>query len=175
MQFSLLCNNSRMRELFLLFFCIISTLSFPIDTFIDDTQNEIIGRALEERSEPISYTIELTPYFNGETDKEFTFDGIVNLRFRVNEDGRTSLKLNSRKLTYKVLPTIEDQAPVPEPIQVINNLEELNAGDDVIEFKFDKTLKRDGEYSIKFEYTGLLEDDMSGFYRSSYKQDDETM
>lgn len=164
-----------MAKVIYLLALIIPIFSYPTDVDIKPIV-AIKPIALEEKSEPIAYTIELTPYFADEGVKSFTFDGIVTLRFKVNEVGRTSLKLNSNKITYTRIPIVTDlDATNPEIVVVTNSLASLLDTNGVIEFNFDQTLKNGGEYEIKFEYTGLLEDDMSGFYRSSYNEDDKTM
>lgn len=126
---------------------------------------------LNEAVVPLSYYIELTPYFDNEGAKTFKFDGIVTLHFLATQSKQNSLKLNSNKLSYKAVPIVEDLNQNPVEIKVTNLLDALIDENGLIEFKFDSELRVGGEYSITFHYEGSLETDMSGFYRSSYKDE----
>lgn len=126
---------------------------------------------IDEDFDPISYTIELTPYFDNEGDKSFTFDGHVILTFHVNNDGLSSLRLNSYAIFYGELPTIRDLSATPATITVTN----INYEVQIVEFVFDQNLVSGRDYEISIVYTGVLTDEMTGFYRSSYEELGETV
>lgn len=123
---------------------------------------------------PINYVIELTPYINTGDEKNFTFDGKSEIDLQVKENNITTItfhakniKLNSVNLMYgeKLEPQIKE--------------------DTLLEFKEDKhkdfiivslpnpinTTTKNVKLSLN--YTGVLNDELRGFYRSSYKKGNE--
>lgn len=114
-------------------------------------------RLLPQKIRILRYAVTLTPYFSG--INAFTFDGEVTIMAEVDEDNVLELKLHAKMLNFK---------------SVMHGLEELeiNLIDDKYDFwiiKF-KTPPAKGRFEINIKYTGVLGDDMHGFYRSSYEE-----
>lgn len=150
--------------------------NYPI-TF--DTNNEVlfddakakIAYQLPTTVKPKNYALQLKPYFVDDANqKDFTFDGEVKISFALQQDVE-SITFHSRNLTFTgkniKLKKGEEQIPV---ILKEENKEDLEKDFKVITTPNKEFLKGD-DYLLTISYTGILHDDMRGFYRSSYKND----
>jgi aminopeptidase 2 len=117
---------------------------------------------LPKTVKPISYEVKLKPNF-----ENFTFEGDVKITVQVLEDTSTII-LHSNKQDIRNIIVVKDTVQQntsegnydPEKhFLIINNQQNFTA---------------DTEYDIYINFTGILSDDMSGFYRSSYTIDGET-
>ncbi|XP_034661661.1 membrane alanyl aminopeptidase isoform X1 [Drosophila subobscura] len=126
---------------------------------------------LSESINPVSYNITLRPYLLVDDTKRFTFDGEVWIEVIPNVATR-SVYLHSKNLTYSVSeywakPT---GVAVPTPVK-FNAINETNYDTDIVMLSTVDILAVGQAYILHFVYTGLMEDDMHGFYRSSYVDD----
>ncbi|EFA77599.1 hypothetical protein PPL_12205 [Heterostelium album PN500] len=109
---------------------------------------------------PHLYELHLTPNFN-----DFTFSGFVDISIRVLQPTKTII-LHSIDLVLQSADIVSEQSAVsieyytPEQVAIINFKDELQPSD-----SNNKVL------SIRF--TGILNDKLNGFYRSSYQADGE--
>ncbi|EFA77597.1 puromycin-sensitive aminopeptidase-like protein [Heterostelium album PN500] len=109
---------------------------------------------------PHLYDLHLTPNFN-----DFTFSGFVDISIRVLQPTKT-IVIHSIDLVLQSAGIVSEQSAVsieyytPEQVAIINFKDELQPSD-----SNNKVL------SIRF--TGILNDKLKGFYRSSYKVDGE--
>lgn len=160
--------------------CIIGVLLFIADVSFS-APAEVITAELKKPNyrlntdvEPIVYTIEVTPYFDGK--KVFTFDGTVEIQLKTREKNVDEIVLHIEDLDIK-RKTLTKKPGFYAPFPF--NLENLSIKGD----KYDKTtskytiqltkpLVRDEVYTLTFEYVGNLQSDMHGFYRSSYLGED---
>ncbi|XP_069669083.1 aminopeptidase N-like isoform X2 [Periplaneta americana] len=111
---------------------------------------------------PTHYKLKLTPYFE---ERNFTFDGEVEITVNATTEA------NSITLHYDDMEIIGD--PVVESLNGLQDLEVVNTTyDNVTQFfriELDENLEVGNEYVIKIRYVGNLnDDDMAGFYKSSY-------
>lgn len=114
---------------------------------------------------PSHYDIELTPYFEDEgTHKAFTFDGISVMTFRVSKPGVTSIVLHKFKIdiTSWFLKLASNSADVSHGEATYD--EETHK----LTIPVTQPLAEGTDYMLTFNYVGLLDDDMRGFYRSYY-------
>lgn len=106
---------------------------------------------------PTDYLVVLEPIFDN-----FTFNGYVEIAVNVNE-ATDNITLHAAEITFL-------QTDVFNASDNITKI--LNETDDSVrEFRiihFEKTLAP-GNYTIKISYTGILNNRLRGFYRSSYK------
>eukprot|EP00099_Drosophila_melanogaster_P028720 NP_732654.1 uncharacterized protein Dmel_CG31198 [Drosophila melanogaster] len=128
---------------------------------------------LAEHITPVNYNITLRPYLL-ETDgnKRFTFDGEVWIEVISNQT-TNDIYLHSKNLTYSVReywqkPTTEVANPTVIQISATNT---TNYDTDIVKLTASTALTANTTYILHFVYTGLMEDDMHGFYRSSYVDD----
>uniref|UniRef100_A0A8D8DU51 Aminopeptidase n=2 Tax=Culex pipiens TaxID=7175 RepID=A0A8D8DU51_CULPI len=144
-------------------------LAGPLDLLPERVSDEIAPRAeladyrLNENFWPSHYDIELTPYFADEgTHKAFTFDGKAVVTFRTAIAGLTSIKLHAAKLT--IASVFLKQGVVDIPVQIGAWDEETQ----IMTLTVGQALTQNVDYQLIFNYVGLLDDDMHGFYRSYY-------
>jgi aminopeptidase N len=119
---------------------------------------------------PISYDVVIVPYLSGEN---FTFDGDVIIKIKVNENCKnitlhsTMLKIHRNLTTIQKITENENQSVniknqffvEPKQFLVIETEEEL---------------EREQNYTLKISYVGQIRDNLQGFYKSSYKVNNET-
>lgn len=150
-------------------------LAGPIDLLkTSDSVEEISPRAelaeyrLNDDVMPSHYDLTLTPYFEDEdTHQAFTFDGISAMTFRVTKPGVTSIVLHMWKIniTSWFLKLSSDSSDVPHGVESYD--EETHK----LTIPVNQALAENTDYLLIFNYVGLLDDDMHGFYRSYYKVD----
>lgn len=109
---------------------------------------------------PINYKVTLEPNFD-----DFTFSGEETITLKVVEPTST-VTLNTLEIEY---------------LQVKINEEEIDASTyefdeekQRVSFKVSKELQVDDDASLYIKFKGILNDQMAGFYRSSYEEDGKT-
>lgn len=109
---------------------------------------------------PINYNVTLEPNF-----EDFTFEGEETITLKVAESTNT-ITLNTLEIEY---------------LQVKINGEEIDSStyefDDEkqrVSFKATNDLKEGSEAYLYIKFKGILNDQMAGFYRSSYQEDGKT-
>lgn len=112
---------------------------------------------------PIHYDIKLIPYL--EEDK-FTFDGETNVRFNLEKVTQT-LDFHAKELTFDETDTYieseDGQKYKPIVFTYVNATE-------IMTISFEKFMQV-GLYTFHTKFTGIINDELSGFYRSSYTND----
>ncbi|KAH8311145.1 hypothetical protein KR044_004573 [Drosophila immigrans] len=120
---------------------------------------------------PVSYNITLRPYLLESDAKRFTFDGEVFIEI-VPTANTKIISLHSKNLTHTLneywqKPTTTATAPTKLALVVGNH----NYDTDILNLTSTADLVANQAYILHFTYTGLMEDDMHGFYRSYYTND----
>ncbi|KYN33599.1 Aminopeptidase N [Trachymyrmex septentrionalis] len=125
---------------------------------LDISQNDSIDYRLPTNIKPLSYDIMLNPDFNN-----FTFSGIAKIEAVVQNSTNTitlhvgNIKIEKMSLVTYAINSISDVIPT--------------SYDNITE-KFTITLPRillvNMNMTISFSYSGILSDNMIGFYKSSY-------
>ncbi|XP_013106936.1 membrane alanyl aminopeptidase [Stomoxys calcitrans] len=115
---------------------------------------------------PENYNITLRPYLL-ETDpanNRFTFDGELYLTI-VPAEPTNQLVMHTKNLKF----TKREYWSTASPNNVIAlpNVEPDNVTD-IITYTLTTAMAKDQKYVLHFVYTGTMDDDMHGFYRSSY-------
>lgn len=132
---------------------------------------------LPDAVEPLEYSIELTPYFDGE--KAFTFDGIVLIDLKTNQSNVKQIIL------HKSVDMTITNTSIFKKMDVSTYVFRADALIDIKDTNYDNitnklTIQLTNEleintiYVLYFEYNGHLQNDMNGFYRSSYEEDGKT-
>ena len=107
---------------------------------------------------PRHYDLVLEPDF-----EKFTFEGTVTIDLDVAED-TTSIALNSKQLEILTTTVLSDGETISESPEV-----SYDDAKQMTTVRFDKTIPAGKKAQLKQTFTGTLNDDMAGFYRSSYK------
>lgn len=132
----------------------------PIQEISDDYR-------LPKNVVPTNYVIELTPYLDTNDTKEFTFKGhsIIDLEIKQNTKNITfhanNLKLTNINLEY----FIKNKTKKLESIDL-----EINEQKDFVTLILKEELNSTLEsVTLSLNFTGVLNDNLRGFYRSSYQ------
>ncbi|XP_022221219.2 membrane alanyl aminopeptidase [Drosophila obscura] len=136
------------------------------------TLAELADYRLSEQITPVSYNITLRPYLLASDAKRFTFDGEVWIEV-IPKLATKSVHLHSKNLTYSVSeywakPAADGAAPTATKFNAVN-ITDLDT--DIVQLTTVADLALGQAYILHFVYTGLMQDDMHGFYRSSYVDD----
>jgi hypothetical protein len=114
---------------------------------------------LPKTAAPISYEVYLKPDF-----ESFTFEGDVKIRVQVFED-TNSITLHSNRQTIR-------STTVTEKNEII--LANIDTEKHFLAISGQSNFLNGTEYTINIAFTGILSEDMNGFYRSSYTTGNET-
>ncbi|KAK2761286.1 Aminopeptidase 2 mitochondrial [Arachnomyces sp. PD_36] len=130
------------------------------DGVVGSSTNVPHGREiLPANVKPLHYDLTLEPDF-----EKFTYEGSVVIDLDVVED-TTSIALNTLELDIHST-TVTDGSGV-----VVSDKPELtfDADNQTTTVKFEKAIPAGTKAQLKHTFTGYLNDNMAGFYRSSYK------
>ena len=108
---------------------------------------------------PTLYEIYLTPYLK---EKNFTFDGEVRIEMQVLKN-TSSIVLLANELTIKEILVYIDSVHSVNVSRYI-----LNANTHKFTIHLETMLVAGTKVSANIKYSGILNDKMKGFYRSSY-------
>lgn len=155
-------------------FCIIvicfigAILSTPIDEI--EPKQATVNYRLPTNVVPSNYVIEIEPFFTGAN--EFTFSG------------RTTITLRSLTTTNQIV-LHQNQLTINEPLTTLTLASNAGSQTTISGTNWDNVthlytlntatpLAPNIEYRLTFVYTGILSNDMRGFYRSSYVENNVT-
>lgn len=132
---------------------------------------QIVNYRLPTTVVPSNYQIDITPYFTAEAGKEvFTFDGIARVTLRTAENNVNVIELNAVNLIGPYPTLFEALAPT---VTIVVN----SVVDDAVSQKrtitLAQALRPNIDYVLTFMYVGSLNEDMNGFYRSYYTENDQ--
>ncbi|XP_055853626.1 membrane alanyl aminopeptidase-like [Episyrphus balteatus] len=115
---------------------------------------------------PWNYNIVLRPYLQkSDGAKQFTFDGEVYITINTTETNLNTIVMHSKRLTITIRELYETATPATKI--TISKVEPDDVTDKYT-LTLGQALKAKTMYTLHFVYTGLMEDDMHGFYKSSY-------
>jgi hypothetical protein len=155
---------------------LMTTSTHPLieETVSSDIRESNIDYRLPTNVKPIHYKITLDPLIEGPSPREesgpTTFTGEVIITVKVLEETR-SITLHYNDLTIEDVSIKRDGSDTDLPVNHTYNSDtnfwviSLSDEDDDAEGAF----KANEKYVITTHYTGNHQDDMYGFYRSSYK------
>lgn len=165
-----------MNLLFLLIFVIGQLIHFNYA----ENETTTLDYRLNSDVVPINYELELTPYFNNtESDKEpFTFDGSVIITIKPTRPDVREITLHQEELNISHIELTIKTRYMPlfqwSPQQLNINTKSYNNITNKYTIKLNEPLTFGRTYQLFFKYVGKLRTDMHGFYRSSYKEGNET-
>eukprot|EP00730_Choanoeca_flexa_P015746 TRINITY_DN7298_c0_g1_i2.p1 TRINITY_DN7298_c0_g1~~TRINITY_DN7298_c0_g1_i2.p1 ORF type:complete len:872 (+),score=286.73 TRINITY_DN7298_c0_g1_i2:3-2618(+) len=110
---------------------------------------------LPQQLKPVKYDIELKPDL-----VNFTFEGKLSLQVQVAEV-TNHVQLHSREIGYQTA-TFTNNGETQEAVAI-----NFNCKKQIVDFVFDKDFAV-GEGTLVVEYSGILNNQMAGFYRSTY-------
>lgn len=128
---------------------------------------EIVDYRLPTRVVPSNYELIITPYFDGE--KQFTFDGVVRITIRTSQPNVNEIVVHAHDLTIRENMNTLTEAKDPTTIAITNR--SRNAITQKYTLSLATPMKTNIDYVLEFYYSGIMNSEMKGFYRSSYIQD----
>lgn len=111
---------------------------------------------------PDRYYLKLTPYIY---EGNFTFDGECSVIVNVTND-TNKVTFHGVELTFHKIKLFGLAGG--KPITIIQRTEDLPRQFHIL--MLGETLKKGEQYILNFTYTGVLNDNLHGFYRSSYEE-----
>jgi aminopeptidase N len=109
------------------------------------------------------YEIEITPYFEDiGSNAAFTFDGKVVITLSTTWTNVSAIILHASNLDVKSLVLQNGDTTIP------TNPFGHEVDTDKLIIRLDENLEENVNYTLTMQYIGKLEDNLRGFYRSSY-------
>ncbi|OAL06541.1 hypothetical protein IQ06DRAFT_208141 [Phaeosphaeriaceae sp. SRC1lsM3a] len=110
---------------------------------------------------PLHYDLKLEPNF-----EDFTYEGSVVIDLDVNEDS-TSIALNTNELKIH-------STKVTAGDKLVSDSPKVSHNDDTqtTTVSFDQSITKGSKAQLTMTFSGILNDNMAGFYRSSFKAED---
>nr|CAD7410180.1 unnamed protein product [Timema cristinae] len=142
----------------------------PHHAFAREKREAGVNYRLPTSISPISYIVYLVPFH----PEQFKFTGNVTITVNVTEV-TNSVRLHANRLDIGSW-GITNKVVTELPVSVIGAPVTDNSTTTDLHFltlNLSRNLTLGQQYDISFNFTGTLEDDMYGFYRSSYTVDDE--
>lgn len=134
---------------------------------VDKKVNSINDYHLPNNTKPQSYDISLVTNIDR---NDFEFTGSVNINLVVLENS-DEIVLNARQLTIKSVKLVSSIGS--QTIEL--DLFKYNDTTEFLTIPTRKTLNKSSEYKLTIDYIGQLQNDATGFHRSSYKGSKEKM
>lgn len=143
------------------------TLSSPIDEI--EPKQTVPNYRLSDNVIPSNYVIEVEPIFSG---TNFTFNGRAEITFRT-QTTTNDIVLHINELTIDETLTTLTLASSTTTQTVISGFS-WDPVTHLYSLRTASTLVPNIDYRLTLVYTGILSDDMRGFYRSSYVENQTT-
>ena len=152
---------------------IIGVNSAPLENAEDIKKESEILYRLPKTVLPSKYTIELTPHILEEEKSSlehdrFTFKAISSIILKSTENDVKEITLHVNSLKIDEEKTVLHKKGYPNSKIEISS-QKLTVENDKYVIELKEALEKGKEYQLNFDYIGQMENDMHGFYRSSYK------
>lgn len=119
---------------------------------------------------PIFYDVVIVPYLSGEN---FTFDGDVIMKLQVNENCKNITLHSSMLKIHRNLTTLHKITENENHSLKIKNQFFVEPKQFLV-IETEEELEKEQNYFLKISYVGQIRDNLQGFYKSSYKVNNET-
>lgn len=134
--------------------------ALPVDGDSGNDLSAAVNYRLPDNVVPVHYDIELTPYI--EEDK-FTFDGKTLITIDIRRATR-DLSLHALDLTINETATSLISSDIGSYAPVAHNYDNTT---EILTLHFDDELPP-GIYNLSMQFVGILNDELHGFFRTSY-------
>lgn len=149
-------------------------LSIPLSTYQSVSNVELVKNEQDLRLprslKPVSYNINLLPFI---FPSNFTFIGDVNIVFTVSEEcDNITLHATDLQISLVEVFHLNNTQKTEERLKVTGYSTDLERQFFVVKMK--QNFIQGNSYKIFLKFNGKLNDNLHGFYRSSYKLGNET-
>ncbi|XP_011860720.1 PREDICTED: aminopeptidase 2-like [Vollenhovia emeryi] len=134
--------------------------ALPVDGNSENNSSATVNYRLPDNVVPVHYGIELIPYIE---EDNFTFDGKSHIIIEVRRATR-DLSLHALDLTINEEATSVVRSDIITYAPTAHN---YNNETQILTFHFDDELPL-GIYSLYVQFVGILNDELHGFFRTSY-------
>ncbi|XP_070545825.1 aminopeptidase N-like isoform X2 [Ptychodera flava] len=142
------------------------TMETPTEVAVTTPAPVWSGR-VQSNVEPLHYSVHLKVYLDEDDgDKRFTFDGVSFAEFSFTEDTKT-VKIHFNKLDIDDSKVKMTRADTGADVEIESRSKEEEYQFYVVTTR--QNMIKGVTYRLYFEFVGYLEDDLAGFYRSSYR------
>jgi len=128
-------------------------------------QAESSSYRLPRDTQPLAYGLRLVPKYDVGSDM-YTFGGQVEILIYVNSI-TPNVTLNAKDMQIKSLAITEFKTQTDVAVDSY----ELDNDAEILKIYADNNLLAGRRYQVKIVFQGLLRTDMTGFYKSVYKED----
>ncbi|CAG9794995.1 unnamed protein product [Diatraea saccharalis] len=144
-----------------------SKIVIPLETTTvlattEETEITVTDVRLPTNIKPERYHLKLTPYIY---EGNFTFDGVVSVVVTVKNDTK-EVKFHGVELTFHSIKLFEKGDG--REIIISRRTEDVPRQFHIL--TLEESLKAGKQYVLNITYTGILNDNLHGFYRSSYEE-----
>lgn len=127
---------------------------------------------LPNNVEPTNYIIELKPYLDSKNDKNFTFEGKSTINLKVNSNTKT-ITFHAKQLNIENITLTYTNNENKINIKIVDY--KINQQKDFVILTLGQGINRDmQDVKLLLHYSGVLNDDLRGFYKSSYQNGNKT-
>lgn len=114
---------------------------------------------------PYHYDLEITPYFQSELNRdEYTFDGTETI-YVTAKNSVTSIVLHINNLSISEWSVMTlTGTPIPHDDESYDSITHK------LTLPLRQALQANNNYTLHFKYLGYIQEEMVGFYRSTYKE-----
>lgn len=134
--------------------------AFPVDEDSENDLSAIANYHLPDNAVPVHYDIEVILHIE---EDNFTFDGKSNIILEIRR-ATQNLSLHALDLTIDETATLLDSNDIIIYTPTTHNYDNET---EILTLQFDEELPP-GIYSLNIQYVGILNDDLHGFFRTSY-------
>lgn len=124
--------------------------------------SKVIDVRLPNHIKPDRYYLKLTPYI---LDSNFTFDGEISVVLTVKYD-TNRVTFHGVELTFHTIDLFKTDDG--KAVEIKRRTEDIERQFHILTTA--ETLKAGQQYVLNITYTGILNDNLHGFYRSSYEE-----
>jgi hypothetical protein len=145
---------------------VVPTESTTSHVVAEETEITVTDVRLPTKIRPDRYFIKLTPYIY---EGNFTFDGVLSVVISVKNDTQ-KVTFHGVELSFRSINLYEKGDD--REIKIVRKLEDEPRQFHILILA--ETLKAGKQYVLNITYTGILNDNLHGFYRSSYEENNIT-
>ncbi|XP_053604252.1 aminopeptidase N [Plodia interpunctella] len=139
----------------------IETTANPVEDITEESIPTITDVRLPTNIKPEKYYIKLTPYIY---EGNFTFDGETSIVLTVKNDTQ-QITFHGVELTFKNIEVFDKSEG--KALKVTRRTEDVARQFHVVSVA--ETMKAGQQYVLNITFVGILNDNLHGFYRSSYE------
>jgi len=145
----------------------------PLDSHLSTDPRALADYLLPTALIPSQYEVHLIPYLDTDAptpEQQFTFDGVVKIRITCS-DATNVIKMHAYDITIASKDDIKVTLADSATVVPVDSFEISDDDKNFFTIQLGQSLEVAAEYDVEITYTGKLNEDLDGFYRSSYVEE----